>query len=64
MVNAVWRLSRMAWRLDWLTPLALDENFIPETEALAQARPYLDRIASARDVEAICQNVLNLARAA
>ncbi len=64
MVNAVWRLSRMAWRLDWLTPLALDDDFTPETEALLQARPYLDRIASSRDVEAICRNVLNLARAA
>ena len=64
MVNAVWRLSRMAWRLDWLTPLALDDHFTPETDALMRARPYLDRIASSRDVEAICHNVLNLARAA
>ncbi|MFY0611696.1 MAG: VWA domain-containing protein [Hyphomicrobiaceae bacterium] len=64
MVNAVWRLSRMAWRFDWLTPLASDDDFTPETDALLQVRPYLDRIASSRDIEAICHNVLNLARAA
>ena len=47
-----------------LSGLALDDDFTPETYALLQARPYLDRIASSRDVEAICQNVLNLSRAA
>lgn len=64
MVDAVWRLSRMAWRFDWLTPLALAEDFSPETEALALAKPYLDRISSSRDIDAVCKHVLNIARAA
>ncbi len=64
LVDAIWRLSRMAWRLDWLTPLAADYHFTPETEAFKAVLPYLDRVASGRDVDAICHHVLTTARAA
>src|SRR6476646_1487733 len=32
--DAVARLSRRAWRLSWLTPLATGSGFVPQTEAL------------------------------
>ena len=64
LVDAVWRLSRIAWRIDWLTPLSTDDSFTPETEALRAAAPFLDRIAGGRDIEAICDHVLNRSRAA
>ena len=42
--NAEWNVERalFAWRLSWLTPLAADAGFRPETAALAAAAPYLD----------------------
>jgi len=64
MVDAVWRLSRLAWRVDWLTPLAADAGFRPQTEALAAVLPYLDSLADGSRLEAICVHVLELARAA
>jgi len=64
LIDAVWRLSRMAWRLDWLSPLAGDAGYVPQTEALAAIRPYLDSLSDGSDTQAICNHVLNLARAA
>ncbi|MEO1688545.1 MAG: VWA domain-containing protein, partial [Pseudomonadota bacterium] len=61
MVDAARRLSRLAWRLDWLTPLALDERFAPRTAALAAAAPYIDRFAPGGSVEALCAHALSLA---
>ena len=64
MIDAVWRLSRLSWRLDWLTPLAAEEGYAPETEALSAILPYLDDLANGSDVAAVCDHILNLARAA
>ena len=64
MVDAVHRLSRIAWRLDWLTPLAADPGYRPETEALAAARPHLNSLADGATLDAVCSHVLSLARAA
>lgn len=64
MIEAVTRLSRMAWRLDWLTPLAADPDFAPRTEALSQILPLLDSLSDGSRLDAICDHVLNLARAA
>lgn len=61
MVDAVWRLSRMAWRLDWLTPLAADRAYMPETEALAAVRPYLDSLSDGSRVQAVCDHMLTMA---
>lgn len=62
MIDAVRRLSRMAWRLDWLTPLAADRAFAPETEALAAVRPYLDSLSDGGRIQAVCDHMLTMAR--
>ncbi len=64
MVDAVRRLSRMAWRVDWLTPLAADPEFRPETAALAAVLPWLDDLADGSGIDRVCHHVLQLARAA
>ena len=42
MREAVTRLSRLAWRVSWLTPLAADPNFKPQTEGLKAILPLVD----------------------
>lgn len=64
MVDAVERLSRSAWRLVWLTPLATASGFEPQTEALAAVRPYLDAVGDAGSIDRICTQVLDLGRVA
>lgn len=61
MVDAVRRLSRLAWRLDWLTPLALGPGFAPRTAALEAAAPWIDRFAPGGSVDAMCAHALALA---
>jgi len=63
MRDAVERLSRIAWRIIWLTPLAADTRFEPRTAGLVAARPYLDEIGSGGSLEHICAHVLDLAKA-
>jgi uncharacterized protein with von Willebrand factor type A (vWA) domain len=61
MRDAVERLSRISWRIIWLTPLATDVRFEPRTAGLVAARPYLDEIGSGGSLEHICAHVLDLA---
>lgn len=63
MVDAVRRLSRIAWALDWLTPLAADAGFSPRTGALSAILPYLSHLGAGGRPERITDHVLNLARA-
>lgn len=62
MRDAVTRLSRLAWRVSWLTPLAADPNFTPQTEGLKAILPLVDDLADGSSVGAICAHVLNLER--
>jgi hypothetical protein len=64
LIDAVWRLSRIAWRVDWLSPLAGEAGYVPQTEALSAILPYLDSLSDGSNVQAICNHVLNLTRAA
>jgi uncharacterized protein with von Willebrand factor type A (vWA) domain len=64
MTEAVARLSRIAWRTVWLTPLAADPGFAPRTAALSAARPFLDELGDGSSLQSICAHVLDLARAA
>ncbi len=64
MQAAVARLSRMAWRLDWLTPLAADPGFAPRTRALGSVLPWLDTLGDGASVRAVADHLLNMARAA
>ena len=60
MIRAVARLSRLAWRVSWLTPLAADPAFRPETTALAAIAPYLDGLGDGASPDALCRHVLSL----
>ncbi|MEL6744977.1 MAG: VWA domain-containing protein [Pseudomonadota bacterium] len=61
MVDAVTRISRLAWRLDWLTPLASDPSFAPRTEALSLSLPSIDQLGSAATLSQVVDHVLHLA---
>lgn len=63
-VDAVGRLSRMAWRLDWLTPLAADPAYRPETAAMRGVARMLGHLGDGSDPAAICAHILGLGRAA
>lgn len=60
LVAATQRLARLAWRLVWLTPLASDPAFRPETGALGAMLPHLHRLGSAASAAAIVDEVLAL----
>ena len=62
MIDAVQRLSRLAWRLSWLTPLAADAGFRPETAALAAVLPWLDDLGDGASPERLRAHVLGLGR--
>lgn len=63
MIEAVGRLSRIAWRLDWLTPLA-SEEFTPKTDALKAILPHVNALCDGSNTRAIASHILKLARAA
>lgn len=62
LVEAVRKLSRLCWRLDWLTPLAADPQYEPRTEALSDCLPYLDSLVPGDRIEVLCSHVLSLSR--
>jgi uncharacterized protein with von Willebrand factor type A (vWA) domain len=63
MTEAIARISRIAWRTVWLTPLATGSGFRPRTAGLSAARPYLDELGDGRTLDSICTCVLHLAKA-
>ncbi|MEP3277292.1 MAG: VWA domain-containing protein [Stappiaceae bacterium] len=63
MIDAVWRMSRIAWRVDWLTPLASDQGYEPKTEALSTVLPYLTSLSDGSRTEALCDHVLTMTMA-
>jgi uncharacterized protein with von Willebrand factor type A (vWA) domain len=60
--DATARLSRCAWRLSWLTPLAAGPSFTPQTEALIAIARYVDDLASGGSTADIVAHVLSLAQ--
>jgi len=56
------RLSRRAWRMSWLTPLARGRNFKPQTEALMAVSRFVDDIVDGGSTSAIVDHVLALSR--
>jgi len=54
------KLSRRAWRLSWLTPLAADKNFTPRTEALIAVSPFVDDMVPGGSTAAIVDHLLTL----
>jgi uncharacterized protein with von Willebrand factor type A (vWA) domain len=62
MTEAVSRLSARSWRLAWLTPLAADPRYRPETEALKSILPFIDDLAGSGSTEQLCAYVLGLSQ--
>ncbi len=62
MIDAVRRLSRSAWRLDWLTPLAADPDYEPRTAGLAGILPVLDYLGDGGSTAAVTDHILTMAR--
>lgn len=60
MTDAVHTLSRLAWRVVWLTPLAGDPGFVPRTAALQSIVPMVDDISDGSSVERLCGQILKL----
>jgi len=58
--DAVARLSRQAWRLSWLTPLAAGPGFKPQTEALIAIARFVDNLADGGSSAAIVSHLLSL----
>ncbi|MCB1465460.1 MAG: VWA domain-containing protein [Nitratireductor sp.] len=64
MTDAVQRLSRLAWRIAWLSPLVDGENALPQTAAMQSVMPFIDRLGEGGSVARICTEVLEFARRA
>lgn len=60
MTRAVETLSRLAWRILWLTPLAGDAGFAPRTAAMQSILPYVDAIGDGSSLERLCHAILSL----
>ncbi len=62
MIDGTRRLSRMAWRLEWLSPLAGDPGYRPETSALTSVLGSLDGFGDGSGLAAICDHLLAMGR--
>jgi hypothetical protein len=60
MIAAMTRLSRLAWRISWLSPLASGPDFLPRTSALASVLPLIDELADGSSTERLCDHILAL----
>jgi uncharacterized protein with von Willebrand factor type A (vWA) domain len=54
MAHAVRRLAARSWRLAWLTPLAADPAFKPETAALRAILPIVDYLGDSSGIGPLC----------
>lgn len=62
MVEAVRRMTRRAWKMFWLTPLAADPRFKPETAGLKAILPLIDELGNGGTIAAICDAILSASR--
>lgn len=60
MIRAVHRLAARAFRIDWFTPLAVDPDYRPETEALLAIRPLLTTLGDASSTSRLCRAILTI----
>jgi uncharacterized protein len=58
--DAVAKLSRRAWRLSWLTPLATASGFRPQTEALIAIERLVDDLVDGGSSAAVVSHLLSL----
>ena len=62
MTQAVERLSRLSWAVLWLNPLAGEQGYVAQTNALTAALPYIDRLGDGSSAERLCHEVLSFER--
>ncbi|MEM8948400.1 MAG: VWA domain-containing protein [Pseudomonadota bacterium] len=66
MTDATQKLTRLAWRLEWLTPDAVPSadgmGFQPQTQALKAILPYVDHLGDGSSVETVANRLLHIAR--
>lgn len=62
--DAVAKLSRRAWRVSWLTPLATAPGFRPQTQALLEIERFVDDFVDGGSTASIVAHVLSLGRRA
>ncbi|MEM7743964.1 MAG: VWA domain-containing protein [Pseudomonadota bacterium] len=60
LIAATRRLTRLAWRLDWLSPIAPEGT--PQTEAMTALLPHLDHLGDGATTRAICDHLLTMVR--
>jgi uncharacterized protein with von Willebrand factor type A (vWA) domain len=58
--DAVAKLSRRAWRISWLTPLATAPGFRPQTEALIAIQRFVDDLVDGGSSAAVVSHLLSL----
>ena len=58
--DAVAKLSRRAWRMSWLTPLATGKGFVPQTEALIAIRRFVDDMLDGGSSATVVDHLLSL----
>ena len=58
MTDAMRRLAHLAWHVSWLTPLAADPRFRPETAAIKSILGYVDRLADGATLTALVESTL------
>ncbi|SEE16764.1 vWA domain-containing protein [Bradyrhizobium erythrophlei] len=58
--DAVAKLSRRAWRVSWLTPLATSPGFKPQTEALIAIQRLVDDLVDGGSSAAVVAHLLSL----
>jgi uncharacterized protein len=58
--DAVAKLSRRAWRVSWLTPLASGPGFRPQTEALIAIQRFVDDLVDGGSSTAVVAHLLSL----
>lgn len=64
LVEAMARLDGLAWSVLWLTPLAADAQFRPQTEALRAIAPMIDRFGNGGSPQAMAREILRFAKGA
>ena len=66
MTDAVQKLARLAWRLEWLSPDAGPgadgADFQPRTAALQAILPYVDHLGDGSSVAAVATRLLTISR--
>ncbi|NEH97719.1 vWA domain-containing protein [Rhizobium leguminosarum] len=64
MIEAVRKLARSAWRIEWLSPLAADPHYQPKTAGLKALLPFIDRLGDGATSAAVVDHILSMARRA